>query len=174
MLGELSQQQVLVKSQIPTSDHMLKIDKEVEIKKDIIEKNRGAHEWNNIIIIEDVEESYSSSSMSMYDIDSDWEYLEVLSYQIPTLIKAQLLENKEEVHSYPTTDKIPSERHLMIHEEENISSYNIKEIFEAFTFNLYKKEVGRKRVWNEKQNDGTMKEIQKMKSYLKRLMKIQW
>ena len=47
----------------------------------------------------------------------------------------------------------------MIHEEENPSSYSIEEIFEAFSFNLYKKEVSRKIVWNEKQSDGTMKEI---------------
>ena len=39
-------------------------------------------------------------------------------------------------------------------------SYNIEEIFEAFTFNLFKKEVSRKRVRNKKQNDGTLKEIQ--------------
>ena len=56
-------------------------------------------------------------------------------------------------------EKIPSERHLVIQEEEIPSSYNIKEIFEAFAFNLYKKEVSQKRVWNEKQNHGTMKEI---------------
>ena len=54
-----------------------------------------------------------------------------------------------------------SERHLVIQEEENISSYNIKEIFESFTFNLYKKEVSGKKVCNEKHNDGTLKEIQK-------------
>ena len=36
--GDLSQQQVLVKSQIPTPDQMTKIDKEVEIKKDIAQK----------------------------------------------------------------------------------------------------------------------------------------
>ena len=57
-------------------------------------------------------------------------------------------------------EKIPSEMHSMTHEEENPSSYNIEEIFDAFTFNLYKKEVSRKRVRNEKQNDETMKEIQ--------------
>ena len=39
-------------------------------------------------------------------------------------------------------------------------SYNIDEIFEAFTFNLCKKEVSRKRIRNEKQNDGTFKEVQ--------------
>ena len=38
-------------------------------------------------------------------------------------------------------------------------SYNIDEIFEAFTFNLYKKEVSQKRIRNEKQNDGTLKEV---------------
>ena len=68
--GELSQQQVLVKSQIPTLDQMIKIDKEEEIKKSIVEKNKDASEWKNIIRIEDVEESSSSSSMSIYGIDS--------------------------------------------------------------------------------------------------------
>ena len=57
-------------------------------------------------------------------------------------------------------EKNPSERHLVIQEEQNPSSYNIEEIFEAITFNLYKKEVSQKRVRSEKQNDGTMKDIQ--------------
>ena len=39
-------------------------------------------------------------------------------------------------------------------------NYNIYEIFKAFTFNLCKKEVSRKRIRNEKQNDGTFKEVQ--------------
>ena len=47
----------------------------------------------------------------------------------------------EEVHSSPVTRKISSERHLVVQEEEHPSSYNIEEIFNAFTFNLYKKEV---------------------------------
>ena len=84
--------------------------------------------------------------MSMYSIDSDREDSEVPSHQTPTLIEAQIPENQEEVHSSPTTEKIPSERHLVIHKEENPSSYIIEEIFEAFTFNLYKKEVSRKRL----------------------------
>ena len=79
--------------------------------------------------------------MSMYSIGYDREDSEVPFRRTPTLIEAQLLENQEEVHSSPTIEKIPSERHLVIHEEENPSSYNIDEIFEAFTFNLYKKEV---------------------------------
>jgi hypothetical protein len=53
--------------------------------------------------------------------------------------------------------KNPSQRHSIIHEEEDPSSYNIEEIFESFTFNLFKKEVIRKRVCSEKQNDGTLK-----------------
>ena len=93
--GELSQQQVLVKSQIPTSDQMLKINKEVEIKRAIVEKNRVASERKNLIRIEDVEESYSSSSMSTYSIDSDREDSKVPSRRTPTLIKAQLRENQE-------------------------------------------------------------------------------
>ena len=39
-------------------------------------------------------------------------------------------------------------------------SYKIKEIFESFTFNLFKKEISQNRVCNEKKNDGTLKEIQ--------------
>ena len=142
---ELSQQQVLVKSQIPTLDQMSKIDKEAEIKRSIEEKNRAGSEWKNIIKIEDAEESSSSSSMSMYSIDSYQEDSEVPSHRTPTLIEAQLLENQE-VHSSPTMEKILSERHSVIHEEENHLSYNIEEIFEAFTFNIYKKEITRKRV----------------------------
>ena len=58
-------------------------------------------------------------------------------------------------------EKNPSKRHSITQEEkEDPSSYNIEEIFEAFTFNLFKKEVSRKRVRNEKKNDGTLKKIQ--------------
>ena len=66
------------------------------------------------------------------------------------MIKVQILEIHEEVHSSPPTEKNPSERHSIIQEEEDPSSYNIEEIFESFTFNLFKKEVGRKRVHNQK------------------------
>ena len=139
---------------------MSKIDKEEEIKRDIEEKNTVASDRKNLIRIEDVEKSSSSSSMPMYSIDSDREDLEVPSCRSPTLIEAQIPKNQEEVHSSPTMDKILSERHSIVKEEENPSSYNIEEIFEAFTFNLYKKEFTQKGVRNEKQNDGTMKEIQ--------------
>lgn len=70
---ELSQQQVLVKSQIPTPDQMSKVDKEAETKRAIEEKNKVASERKNLVRIEDVEESSSSYSMSMYNIDSNIE-----------------------------------------------------------------------------------------------------
>ena len=52
---------------------MSKVDKEAETKKSIEEKNKVASEWKNLIRVEDEEESYSYSSMSMYSIDSDRE-----------------------------------------------------------------------------------------------------
>ena len=42
------------------------------------------------------------------------------------------------------------ERNLVIQEEKHPLSYKSQEIFEAFTFNLFKKEVSQKRVRNEK------------------------
>ena len=98
------------------------IDKEVEIKRSIDEKNRVASEWKNLIRIEDVEESSSSSSMSMYSINFNWEDSEVPSHRTPTLIKAKIPENQEEVHSSPTTEKNTFETHSVIQEEENTSS----------------------------------------------------
>ena len=130
------------------------------MKKAIEENNKVGSEQDNLIKIEDEEESSSSSSMSMYSIDSDRESSEVPSRQSPTFIEVQIPEIHEEVHSSPTTEKNPSKRHLVIQEEENPSSYNIEEIFEAFTLNLFKKEVSRKRVRNENQNDGIVKEVQ--------------
>ena len=124
--GDLSQQQVLVKSQIQTPYQMTKIDKEVEIKKAIDEKNKASIEKKNIIRIKDVKESSSSSSMSMYSLDLKKEDSEVPSHRSPTLIEAPLRQHLEEVHSSPVMEKIPSERHSIIHEEENISSYNIE------------------------------------------------
>ena len=85
----------------------------------------------------------------MYSIDYDREDLELPSHWYPTLIEAKILENREEVNSSPTIENNPYERHSIIQEEENPTSYNIEEIFEAFTFNLYKEEVSQKRVHNE-------------------------
>ena len=50
---------------------MSKIEKEAETKKTIEEKNRVSSEQKNLIKIEDVEESSSSSSIPMYSIDYD-------------------------------------------------------------------------------------------------------
>ena len=69
---------------------MTKVDKEVETKKAIEEKYRIASGWKNLIRIEDVEESSSSSSMSMYSIDSNREISEVPSRRSPTLIEVQI------------------------------------------------------------------------------------
>ena len=46
-------------------------------------------------------------------------------------------------------EKNQSERHSQVQqEEEDPLSYNIDEIFEAFTFNLCKKELSRKQIRN--------------------------
>ena len=135
---------------------MSKVDIEEETKRAIEEKNKIARKWDNLVEIKDVEESYSSSLMSMYNINFDRKGLEVSSYQSPTLIEVQI---PKEFHSSPSIEKNPSERHSIIQEEEDPSSYNIQEIFEAFTFNLCKKEVSKKRVRSEKQNDGNLNEI---------------
>ena len=97
----------------------------------------------------------------MYNIDSNQESSKVPSHQSPTLIEVQIPEINEEFHSSTPKKKNPSESHSIIQEEEDTLSYNIEEIFEAFTFNIIKKEVSRKRVHNEKQNDETLKEIHK-------------
>ena len=156
---ELSQQQILIKSKIPTLDQMSQIDKEAEHERANEVKSKVSSERLNIVRIDD-EESSSSSSMSLYNIESNGKDSEVSSWRTPTLVENQVPEQPEEVHSYPTMDKNQSERHSQVHqEEEDPSSYNIDEISEAFTFNLYKREVSRNSIRNEKQNDGTLKEV---------------
>ena len=114
----------------------------------------------NIVRIDD-EELSSSSSMSLYNIESNEKHSEVSSQRTPTMIENQVPEQLEKVHSSLTTDKNQFERHSQVQqEEEDLLSYNIDEIFETFTFNIYKKEVSQKRIRNEKQNDGTFKEVQ--------------
>ena len=76
-------------------------------------KNKCSSERVNIVRIEH-EESSSSSSMSLYIIESDKRDLEVSSRQIPTFIGTQVPEQPEEVHSSPTTDKNQSERHSQV------------------------------------------------------------
>ena len=89
---------------IPTPDQMSQIDKEVEHKRAIEVKSKVSSKRLNIIRIED-EESSSSSSMSLYSIESNEKDSEVSSRRSPALIETQVLEQPEEVHSYPTTDK---------------------------------------------------------------------
>ena len=66
--------------------------------------------------------------MSMYNLNSNNEDLEVQSHLSPTLILQDLplLGNLEEVHSSPIMEKIYSERHSKIQEEEHPSNYNIE------------------------------------------------
>ena len=153
---------MLVKSKIPTLDQMVQIDKEAEIQKSKAEKRKAAIEHSNLIRIKDEEEESSSSSMSMYNLDSYGENSDVPSHRSPTVIilDAPLPMHLEEVHSSPITEKVLFERHSMI-QEDHPSSYNIEEIFGAFTFNLCRKEFSRKRVQKVKQNDGTTEEMQK-------------
>ena len=76
------------------------------------------------------------------------------------MIENQVPEQLVEDHSSLTTDKNQSERHSQVQqEEEDQLNYNIDEVFEAFTFNLCKKEVSRKQIRNERQDDGTYKEV---------------
>ena len=84
--------------------------------------------------------------MSMYNLDSNKEDSYTPSHLSPTVIvhDAPLSMHLEEVHSSPVMKKILPERNSVIQEEEHPSSYNIEEIFDALTFNLYKKEVNQK------------------------------
>ena len=139
---------------------MSQIDKEAEQKRAIEVKSKVSSKRLDIVRIED-EESSSSSSMFLYNIESNEKDSEVSSRRSLTLIETQVPEQTEEVHISLTMDKTQSARHSQAQqEEEDPSSYNIDEIFEAFTFNLYKKEVSWKRIRREKQNDGTLKDDQ--------------
>ena len=86
--------------------------------------------------------------MSMHRLDSNNEDSKVPSHLSPTLIlqDVPLPRHLEEVHSSLVTEKISSKRHSVIHEEKHPSSYNIEEIFDAFTFNIYKMEASWKRI----------------------------
>ena len=105
---------MLVMSQIPNPNQMSKVDKEAELERAIEEKHKVASEQDNVVKIEDEEESSSSSLMSMYSIESNRKGLEVSSRRSPTLIEVQIPDKLEEVHSSPTLDKIPSERNSKV------------------------------------------------------------
>ena len=120
---------------------MSQIDKEAEQERANEVKRKVSCERLNIVRIDD-EESSSSVSRSLYKIESNGKDSEVSSQRTPTLVENQVPEQPEDVHNSPTTDKVQFERHSQVQqEEEDPLSYNIDEIFEAFTFNLHKREV---------------------------------
>ena len=68
---------------------MSQIDKEAELKRYIEVKHKVSSEMVNIVWIDD-EESSSSSSMSLYNIEFDRKDSEVSSRRSPTLLEAQV------------------------------------------------------------------------------------
>ena len=107
---------------------MIQIDKEVEIQKTKLDKRKDAIEQRNLVRIEDEEEESSSSSMSMYNLHSNGEDLDVPCHQSPTIIipDTPLSMHTKEVHSSPVMEKVLFERHSVIQEEDHPSSYNIE------------------------------------------------
>ena len=83
---------------------MSQIDKEAEVKRAIEVKHKVSTERVNIVRIEG-EESSSSYSMSLYNIESDRKDSEVSFHRSPTLVEAQVPDKPKEVHNSPTTDK---------------------------------------------------------------------
>ena len=66
---ELSQQQVLLKSKIPTLDQMVQINKETKRHKSKSKKRKDFVERRNLIRIEDEEEESPFSLILMYNFD---------------------------------------------------------------------------------------------------------
>ena len=75
----------------------------------------------------------------------------------------------EEVHSSPITEKVSFERCSVIPKEDHPSSYNIEEIFGAFTLNFHQNEVSWKRVRKVKQDDGNLEEMREDEVLFKRI-----
>ena len=80
---------------------MSEIDKEVEQKKAIEVKCKTSSGKLSVVRIDD-EESSSSSSMSLYNIELDEKHSEVSSRRTPTIIENQVPEQICEFHSSPT------------------------------------------------------------------------
>ena len=59
-----------MKYKIPTLEKMMQVDKEAERQRANIEKNKATIEWNIFPRVEDCERELSSSSISMYSLDS--------------------------------------------------------------------------------------------------------
>ena len=151
-----------MKSKILTSEQMMQVDKESKRQMAKIEKNKVTIKRNTLPRVEDYEENLSSSSISMYILDSREECLEFLSIWNPTIVihGTPLSLHEEEICISSFTKKFPSERHLVVLEDDHPSSYNIEEILGSFTFNFHRREVSQKRVRKVKQVDGTLEEMQ--------------
>ena len=95
---------------------MIQVDKESERQRENIDKNKATIEWNILPRVKDCEEELSSSSISMYSLDSGEEGSNFLSSHTPTIVRhnTPLLMDEEEVDSSPITKKVHSERHLLV------------------------------------------------------------
>ena len=95
---------------------MIQVDKEAERQRSKIDKNKSTIEWKILPRVKDCEEDLSSSSISMYSLDSGEEGSYFLSIHTPTIDRhnTPLLIHGEEVYSSPITKKVPSERHLVV------------------------------------------------------------
>lgn len=153
---DLSQQGILVKSQIPTLEEMMQIEERDENKKVASKKK---------IAITKQDSSPSTSWVSLYDIDSENEKLDDTSSQTPSLIKEACWAHEpgEEINSKQAIVTNPSEIHCSSNVEipvaEGPSSYNIEELFGSFTFNLHRKKVRRKKFQKVKERYGQVRPI---------------
>ena len=59
-----------MKSKIPTPEQMTQVDKETERERANTEKIKATIEWNILPRVKDNERELSSSSISMYSLDS--------------------------------------------------------------------------------------------------------
>jgi hypothetical protein len=93
-----------------------------------MERNKATMERNILPRVKDYEEDSSSSSMSLYSLDLNGEDLEFLSNWTPIVVlyNAPLPMHVEEVHSSPITEKVSSQRHYVVQEEDHPSSYILK------------------------------------------------
>ena len=141
---------------------MMQVDKEVERLRAKGEKNKATIEHEILQRVKYYERELSSSSISMYSLDSGEEGSEFLSSHTPTVVRhdTPLPMHEEEIDSSPISKKVPFERHSTVPEENHPSSYNIEEIFGSFTFKLHRREESWKRVRKRKQVDGTLEDMQ--------------
>ena len=122
LLGDLIQQRVLVKSRIPTPEKMVQTNREAKRKRAEIEKNKAITECNT---------DASSSSLSLYNIDSNNEDTTCASNRTPSLIREISLppNYSEEMDISHATIKSSSKKHCLnnsvVLEQEGPLSYTI-------------------------------------------------